>query len=63
MTGNTSSEHAKNPLPKACLFLQERTARCLLLVSALCLAGGESNKSESPESQMSSMERRGQTLA
>ncbi|KAM4643287.1 uromodulin-like [Amazona ochrocephala] len=46
MTANISSEHTKTKLPRACLFSQERTVRCLLLVSALYLAGCEGNKRE-----------------
>lgn len=48
MTANISSEHTKTKLHRACLFSQERTVRCLLLVSALCLVGCEGNKSKSP---------------
>lgn len=49
MTANFSSEHdIKFKLSRACLFFQERTVRCLLLLSVLCLAGCEGNKSESP---------------
>lgn len=49
MTANISSEHNnKSELSRACLFFQERIVRCLLLLSVLCLAGCEGNKSESP---------------
>lgn len=49
MTADISSEHGnKSKLSKACLFFQERIVRCLLLLSVLCLAGCEGNKSESP---------------
>lgn len=49
MTAKISGEHdSKSKLSRACLFFQERIVRCLLLLSALCLAGCEGNKSESP---------------
>uniref|UniRef100_A0A672TSF5 ZP domain-containing protein n=1 Tax=Strigops habroptila TaxID=2489341 RepID=A0A672TSF5_STRHB len=46
MTANISSEHTKTKLLRACLFSQERTVRCLLLVCAFCLADFEGNKRE-----------------
>ncbi|XP_057286457.1 uromodulin-like [Pezoporus wallicus] len=44
MTANTSSGHTKTKLPTACLYPQERTVKCLLLVCAFCLADFEGNK-------------------
>jgi len=38
----------KPKLRRACLFLQERTVRCWLLISALCLAGCNGIESECP---------------
>ncbi|XP_071613411.1 pancreatic secretory granule membrane major glycoprotein GP2-like [Heliangelus exortis] len=47
MIANLSSKRAKNVCqPRDCLFLQERIMRCLLVVSVLCLAGCEGNKSD-----------------
>lgn len=49
MTANIASEHDnKSELSRACLFFQEKIVGYLLLLSVLCLAGCEGNKSESP---------------
>uniref|UniRef100_A0A8C3MNT7 Uncharacterized protein n=1 Tax=Geospiza parvula TaxID=87175 RepID=A0A8C3MNT7_GEOPR len=47
MTADISGEHDnKSKLSRACLFFQDRIVRCLLLLSVLCLAGCEGNKSD-----------------